>query len=81
MEAQALASDHATSLLSQLRHLYQRHLLTDLVLLTEDGYEFPVHKNVLVSLSGYFMGLLSSGTLSDERVCLQSKFRKDVKQQ
>ena len=52
-------SEHAQLLLQHLRTLYQRHLLTDVVLLVEDR-SFPAHAAVLVAYSKYFQGVLQN---------------------
>lgn len=67
------ALGHAALLLTQLRQLYERHLLTDLVLHTDDGREFRTHKSVLVSFSSYLMSLLNSGHLNSGTLLLNGK--------
>ena len=63
--------NHADTLLQSLHDLYQRHLLTDVVLVV-GGREFSVHITVLVSYSQYFKNMLGTTLFYNDRHYLKS---------
>ena len=63
--------NHADTLLHSLQDLYERHLLTDVVLVVE-GTEFSAHITVLVSYSRYFKNMLDTPMLYNEHHHLTS---------
>ncbi|XP_013409276.1 zinc finger and BTB domain-containing protein 40-like [Lingula anatina] len=58
----------SATVLSCLNELYQNGVLCDVTLMAQNLMEFPAHKVVLVSSSGYFKTLLDQGyLLGDDR--------------
>ena len=49
---------HADTLLAFVHRLYQNRVACDLILVTDDKHEIPVHKVVLAAYSNYFEMLI-----------------------